>query len=147
MTDIRSMETRISDSLITRRAPALLATLFSAIALLLTAIGTYGILSYAVAQRRREIGVRMALGARPQQIRGQFLALGLRLLATGTMLGVAGAWVTGRAMRNLLFHVPPFHVATLAGTACIIGLVSLVACLAPAHQAALISPTEALADE
>jgi predicted permease len=147
MTDVRSMETRISDSLITRRAPALLATLFSAIALLLTAIGTYGILSYAVAQRRREIGVRMALGARPQQIRGQFLALGLRLLAAGTMLGVAGAWVTGRAMRNLLFHVPPFHVATLAGTACIIGLVSLVACLAPAHQAARISPTEALADE
>ena len=123
MTDVRSMETRISDSLITRRAPALLATLFSAIALLLTAIGTYGILSYAVAQRRREIGVRIALGARPQQIRGQFLALGLRLLAAGTMLGVAGAWVTGRAMRNLLFHVPPFHLATLAGTACIIGLV------------------------
>ena len=147
MTDVRSMETRISDSLITRRAPALLAALFSVIALLLTAIGTYGILSYAVAQRRREIGVRMALGARPQQIRGQFLALGLRLLAAGTMLGVAGAWVTGRAMRNLLFNVPPFHVATLAGTACIIGVVSLVACLAPAHQAARISPTEALADE
>jgi predicted permease len=147
MTDVRSMETRISDSLITRRAPALLATLFSAIALLLTAIGTYGILSYAVAQRRREIGVRMALGARPQQIRGQFLALGLRLLAVGTMLGVAGAWVTGRAMLNLLFHVPPFHAASLAGTACIIGLVSLVACLAPSHRAARISPTEALADE
>jgi predicted permease len=147
ITDVRSMETRISDSLIMRRAPALLATLFSAIALLLTAIGTYGILSYAVAQRRREIGIRMALGARPQQIRGQFLALGLRLMAAGTMLGVSGAWVTGRAMRNLLFHVPPFHVATLAGTACIIGLVSLVACLAPSHRAARISPTEALADE
>jgi predicted permease len=147
MTDVRSMETRISDSLITRRAPALLATLFSAIAVLLTAIGTYGILSYAVAQRRTEIGVRMALGARPQQIRGQFLGLGLRLLSAGTMLGVAGAWVTGRAMRHLLFHVPPFHVATVAGTVCIIGLVSLVACLVPARQAARISPTEALADE
>ena len=147
ITDVRSMETRISDSLITRQAPVLLATLFSAIALLLTAIGTYGILSYAVAQRRREIGVRMALGAQPQQIRGQFLALGLRLLTAGMMFGVAGAWVTGRAMRNLLFHVPPFHAATLAGTGCIIGLVSLVACLAPAHQAARISPTEALADE
>jgi predicted permease len=145
--DVRSMETRISDSLITRRAPALLGALFSAIALLLTAVGTYGILSYAVAQRRREIGVRMALGARPQQIRRQFLMLGLRLLAAGMVLGVAGAWVTGRAMRNLLFHVPPFHVATVAGTACIIGLVSLVACLAPSHRAACISPTEALADE
>jgi len=147
LTGIRSMETRISDSLITRRAPALLATLFSAIALLLTAIGTYGILSYAVAQRRREIGVRMALGARPQQIRRQFLALGLRLLAAGTMLGVAGTWVTGRAMRTLLFHVPPFHLAIVAATACIIGLVSLAACLVPAHQAAHISPTEALNGE
>jgi predicted permease len=147
LTGIRSMETRISDSLITRRAPALLATLFSAIALLLTAIGTYGILSYAVAQRRREIGVRMALGARPQQIRRQFLALGLRLLAAGTMLGVAGTWVTGRAMRTLLFHVPPFHLAIVAATACIIGLVSLAACLVPAHQAARISPTEALNGE
>jgi predicted permease len=147
MTDVRSMETRISDSLLTRRAPALLATLFSAIALLLTAIGTYGVLSYAVAQRRREIGVRMALGARPQQIRRQFLGLGLRLLAAGTTLGVAGAWVMGRAMRNLLFHVPPFDVATLAETACIIGLVSLSACLAPAQHAARISPAETLAGE
>jgi len=147
ITDIRSMDTRISESLITRRAPALLASVFSAMALLLTAIGTYGVLSYAVAQRRREIGVRMALGARPQQICGQFLGLGLRLLAAGTTLGLAGAWVTGQAMRNLLFHVPPFHVATFAGTACIIGLVSLAACLAPSHRAARISPTEALADE
>ena len=147
MTDVRSMEARISESLITRRAPALLASLFSAIALLLTAVGTYGILSYAVAQRRREIGVRMAMGARPQQIRRQFLGLGLRLLAAGTILGVAGAWLTGLAMRSLLFRVASFDVATLAGTACVMGLVSLVACLAPAHQAARISPAEALADD
>ena len=67
------------------------------IAVLLTAIGTYGVLSYAVAQRRREIGVRMALGARPGQIRGQFLRLALRLLAAGMLLGMLGAWLTGRA--------------------------------------------------
>jgi predicted permease len=147
ISDLRSMETRISDGLVTRRAPALVSALFAAIALLLTAVGTYGILSYAVAQRRREIGVRMALGARPQQIRSQFLALGLRLLAAGTILGATGAWATGRAMRNLLFHVPPFHLAALAGATGIIGVVSLVACLVPSHRAAHISPTEALADE
>jgi predicted permease len=144
--DLRSMETRISDSLVLRRAPSLLAAIFSAIALLLTAVGTYGILSYAVAQRTLEIGIRMALGARPQQIRGQFLALGLRLVAAGTILGVMGAWMTGRAMRNLLFHVPPFHMATIVGAACIIGVVSLVASLMPSQRAARISPMQALAD-
>jgi predicted permease len=112
--DLRTMETRIADSLVARRSPVLLAALFSAIAMLLTAVGTYGVLSYAVTQRRREIGLRMALGARPEQVRGQFLSLALRLLAAGTALGVLGAWLTGRAMRAVLFQVPPLHVATLA---------------------------------
>jgi hypothetical protein len=95
--DLRSMETRIGNSLVARRSPALLAGLFSGIALLLTAIGSYGVLSYAVAQRRREIGMRMALGARPEQIRSQFFSLAFRLLAFGTILGVIGAWLAGRA--------------------------------------------------
>jgi ABC-type antimicrobial peptide transport system permease subunit len=117
------------------------------IALLLTGIGTYGVLSYAVAQRRREIAVRMALGARPEQIRGQFLALALRLLAAGTIFGLIGAWWTGQAMRMLLFQVPPLHVGTFAASAGVIGVVSLVACLLPSHRAARISPMEALADQ
>ena len=145
--DLRSMETRISDSLVARRSPALLAGLFSGIALLLTAIGTYGVLSYAVAQRRREIGVRMALGAQPGQIRRQFLSLSLRLLVGGTTLGVIGAWLTGRAMQAVLFHVPTLSLTVLAGAACVIGAVSLVACLLPSQRAARISPMEALAEE
>jgi predicted permease len=145
--DIRSMETRITDSLAARRSPALLAGLFSGIALLLTAIGTYGVLSYAVAQRRREIGLRMALGAQPGQIRSQFFYLSLRLLAGGTILGVIGAWLTGRAMQAVLFHVPALNPAILAGTGCVMGLVSLVACLLPSRRAARISPMEALAEE
>jgi ABC-type antimicrobial peptide transport system permease subunit len=124
----------------------LLAAIFSVIAVLLTAIGTYGVLSYAVVQRRREIGVRMALGARPEQIRGQFLALALRLLAAGTILGLLGAWLAGQAMRTLLFDVQPLHMATFATAAGVIGFVSLVACLVPSHRAARISPMEALAD-
>jgi hypothetical protein len=99
------------------------------------------------AQRRREIAVRMALGARPEQIRGQFLSLALRLLAGGTILGVVGAWLTGRAMQAFLFHVPAHSPAILAGSASIIAVVSLAACLLPAHQAARISPTQALADQ
>jgi predicted permease len=147
VTDVRSMETRIADSLVTRRSPALLAGLFSAIAVLLTAIGTYGVLSYSVSHRRREIGLRMALGALPSQIRDQFLGLALRLLAAGMVLGLVGAWLTGKAMQAILFHVPPLHVATLAGAAGVLGVVSLAACMLPSDRAARISPLEALAEE
>lgn len=145
--DLRTMEARIADSLVARRSPVLLAALFSIIAMLLTTVGTYGVLSYAVAQRRREIGLRMALGARPEQVRGQFLGLALRLLAAGTALGVAGAWLTGRAMRAVLFQMPPLHLATLAGTAVLLGAVSLIACLLPSHRAARVSPLVVLSEE
>jgi ABC-type antimicrobial peptide transport system permease subunit len=114
---------------------------------LLTAIGTYGVLSYAVAQRRREIGLRMALGAQPGQIRSQFFYLALRLLAGGTILGVIGAWLTGQAMQAVLFHVPAHNLSILAGTVGVMGLVSLVACLLPSQRAARIAPMEALAEK
>jgi predicted permease len=145
--DLRSMETRIADSLVARRSPAMLAGLFSGIALLLTAIGTYGVLSYAVTQRRREIGVRMALGAQPRQIRGQFLSLSLRLLTGGTLLGLLGAWQAGRAMRTVLYHVPAFTLEILAGAACVTAVVCLAACLLPSQRAARISPMETLTEE
>jgi predicted permease len=145
--DVRSMEGRIVDSLLVRRSPALLAALFSGVALLLTAIGTYGVLSFAVAQRRREIGLRIALGARPAQVRSQFLAVGLRLLAAGTVLGVAGAWVTGRAMQAVLYQVPPLHMASLVAAAVLMAVVSLAACLLPSNRAARTSPMDVLAQE
>jgi len=142
--DIKSMDGRIADSLVDRRSPALLAAAFSAMAVLLAAIGTYGVLTYAVSERRKEIGIRMALGARPDQVRRQFLSVALRLLAVAAILGLGGAWLTGRAMQAILFQVPAVHLPTLVATAVIISLVSLVACLLPAHRAARISPTEAL---
>jgi predicted permease len=145
--NLRSMDTRIADSLVARRSPALLAGLFSGIALLLTSIGTYGVLSYAVAQRRREIGVRIALGAQSGQIRIQFLSLSLRLLSAGTVLGLIGAWQAGRAMRSLLFQVPPLDVAVLATAACVTAAVCLAACLLPSQRAARISPMEALSEK
>jgi len=145
--DLRTMEARIEDSLVARRSPALLAGLFSAIAVLLTAIGTYGVLSFAVAQRRREIGLRMALGARPEQVRRQFVSLASKLLATGTALGVLGAWLAGSALQSILFRVPAFDAATLGVTAAILGAVSMSACLLPSARAARISPKEALAEE
>ncbi len=144
--DMQTMDDRIADSLLVRRSPAMLAGVFSSIALLLIAIGTYGVLSYAVAQRRREIGVRMALGARPDQIRRQFLALALRLLAIGTVLGAIGAWATGQAMRAVLFHVPAQSPVILAASAATMAAICCVACLLPARRAARISPIQALAD-
>jgi predicted permease len=145
--NLRSMETRIAESLIARRSPALLAGIFASVALLLAAIGTYGVLSYAVAQRTREIGIRMALGAQREQIGAQFLSLGLRLLAAGTILGLMGAWLAGRAMQSVLFDVPTLHVATLFGTAFVMTAVSLIACLIPARRATKVDPIEALRAE
>lgn len=144
--DIRTMEDRIADSLVVRRSPAMVAGIFSAIALLLTGLGTYGVLAYAVTQRRQEIGVRMALGAAPEQIRGHFFGLTLRLLAVGTCLGLIGAVLAGKAIQAVLFQVAPLSFVILAGAAGVIGLVALVACLLPSMQAARVSPMEAFAE-
>lgn len=146
LTDVRSMAERLSDSLALRRSPALLAALFAGFALLLSVIGTYGVLSYAVAERRREIGLRMALGARPEQVRRQFVAIALRLVAAGTSLGVVGAAITSRALQAVLFEVPALPVAILAGTAGVMVAVSLAACLIPSSRAAHIPPTVALSE-
>jgi predicted lysophospholipase L1 biosynthesis ABC-type transport system permease subunit len=145
--NVRSMEARIDESLIARRSPALLAGIFAGVALLLAAIGTYGVLSYAVAQRTREIGIRMALGAQRGQIGSHFLSLGLRLLAAGTILGLIGAWWAGRAMQSVLFDVPALPIATLLGTALVMTAVSLVACLIPTRRATKVDPVVALRAE
>ncbi len=145
--NIRSMDTRVADSLVTRRSPALLAGIFAGVALLLASIGTYGVLSYAVAQRTREIGIRMAVGAQREQIGAQFLKIGLRLLIMGTVIGLIGAALSGRALQSVLFDVPPIHPATFAATAGIMTIVCLVACWLPARRASRIDPMEALRTE
>jgi predicted permease len=144
VSDLQSMEGRIDNSLVARRSPALLAAIFACAALLLAAIGTYGVLSYAVAQHRREIGLRMALGAMPSQIRNQFLRLGLRLAGIGTILGVIGAGLAGRLMQNLLFDVPAVHPATLFAAAGVMTAASLIACLLPILRASRVDPNVAM---
>jgi predicted permease len=145
--DVRSMELRITDSLMARRAPALLTGIFASLALLLASIGTYGVLAFAVSRRQREIGVRLALGALPQQIGAQFLRQGLRLLASGLLLGWLGAWLAGRAMQGLLFQVPALSITTLAATSGLLAAVSLLACWLPAHRAARVDPNVALRND
>ncbi len=142
--DLRPMQARIDDSLVARRSPAVLAGLFAAAALLLAAIGTYGVLAYAVSQRRREIGVRMALGALPRQILAQFLGLGGRLLDHGVALGALGAWLTERAMRSLLFGVGTLPFGVLVLTAGAMLAVVFLAMFLPSRRAARTNPIDAL---
>src|SRR6185369_6288592 len=144
LNDIRSMETRVDESLTTRRSPAFLTGIFAAVALVLAAVGIYGVLSYAVTQRYREIGVRMALGALPKQVLAQFLSLGTRLLLLGTALGMVGAWAAGQAMQTVLFGVSAVQPLVLAATFAVTVLVVLLACLLPARRAAKVDPMVAL---
>ena len=145
--DIKPMQALVDESLVTRRSPAVLAGAFAVVALLLAAIGTYGVLAYAVSQRRREIGVRMALGALPQQVLVQFLTLGVKLLAAGVGLGLLGSWMAGRAMQTLLFGVNPVDAGVLAVTAVTLIAVVLLATFLPARRATKVDPMEALRAE
>jgi ABC-type antimicrobial peptide transport system permease subunit len=147
VTDLRTMEQRVEDSVITRRSSALLTGLFAGVALLLTAIGTYGVLSFGVAQRRREIGLRMALGAGPAVIRRQFLTSGAWLIISGLAIGLVGTVAAGHAMSGMLFGVPPLHPPALMAAAAILAMVALLACLIPALRAARTSPMAALNEQ
>ena len=144
--NLKPMQNRIEESLVMRRSPAVLAGIFAGVALLLTAVGTYGVLAYAVGQRRREIGIRMALGASPQQVLTQFLGLGTRLLIAGISLGTIGAWAAGRTMESLLFGVGSLHLGILAATAGVMITAVLLASFLPSQRASRVSPTEALRD-
>ncbi len=145
--DIKVMQARLDDSLVARRSPALLAGVFAIAALLLAAVGTYGVLAYAVSQRRREIGVRMALGALPGQVLRQFLGLGGVLLAIGAAIGIGLSYFVGRAMQSQLFDVSAFNPGVVALTAAVMVLVVLVATLLPSHRASRVNPMEALRDD
>jgi len=141
---LKTMTARVQESMAGRRVPLLLAGIFASVALILAAVGIYGVLAYTVAQRQREIGVRMALGALPEQILRQFLGLGGRLLLIGLPLGLLGAWFAGRAMTSLLFGVAPTNALVLSGTAGMLALVAMLACALPSRRAARVSPIEAL---
>jgi len=145
--ELKPMQGWIDESTVSRRSPALLAGIFAGVALMLAAVGTYGVLAYAVGQRRREIGVRMALGALPQQVLAQFVGLGLRLLLVGVILGAIGSWFVGRAMESQLFGVGAIHVGVLAGAGCVMLVVVLAATFLPSHRASRVSPIEALRDD
>jgi predicted permease len=132
------------------RRPRLLAQLlggFAGLALLLAAIGTYGVLSYMVAERRREIGIRMALGADQGSVLAQVMKQGLTLTTAGIVVGLAGAFGMNRLIASLLFGVQPTDITTMVGVVATITLVAAVACWLPAWRASRVDPNVVLRDD
>jgi putative ABC transport system permease protein len=123
---------------------ALLVAIFAGLALLLAAVGIYGVMSYAVSQRTPEIGVRLALGAGERQIFGLVVGESLKLAAVGLVIGLAGAVAVGRALQRLLFGIQGTDLATFAATAGILLIVAFLASYLPARRAMRIDPMEAL---
>jgi ABC-type antimicrobial peptide transport system permease subunit len=144
---VKPMQLRVEESLVSRKTPMMLATLFGAIALFLAAVGIYGVLAYQVAQRRKEIGIRMALGSDGRRIFGLIVSEGLWLLGLGIGVGLAGAFAIRRVMETQLFGVQPMDPVVLALVTGVLGVVALLACAVPARRASRIDPLIALADQ
>jgi ABC-type antimicrobial peptide transport system permease subunit len=144
---VKPMQQRVEESLVSRKTPMILATIFGSIALFLAAVGIYGVLAYQVAQRRKKIGIRMALGSDGRRIFSLIVSEGLWLLYLGIGVGLAGAFAIRRAMETQLFGVQPMDPVVLALVTGVLGVVALLACAAPARRAARIDPLIALSEQ
>jgi len=142
--DLISLDQALSRSTAARRLSMTLLTFFAALAVLLALIGIYGITAYAVTQRTRELGLRMAIGARPAEVVGMLLRENLLLVIGGLVLGMAGAALATRALRTMLFGVSTLDAVTFIGAALVLGGVAMLATYVPARRAARIDPMVAL---
>jgi ABC-type antimicrobial peptide transport system permease subunit len=142
--EMRTVERVLARPTDAARFLMLLMTTFAALAMLLAAIGIYGILSFTVLQRRREIGVRMALGARPGDVLALVVGQGVVLGAIGALIGLALSVYGARFLGSLLYGVEPVDPTTLAGVAALVLAITAVACIAPALRAAATNPVQTL---
>jgi predicted permease len=145
--DLQTMDDVFSESTARPRFLAQLLGGFALLALVLAAVGTYGILSYLVTERRREIGIRMALGANRGTVLGMVMQQGMLLAVAGVVIGVAGALGMNRVIASLLFGVEPTDPATIAAVVGTIVGIALLACFLPARRATLVDPMLVLRDE
>jgi ABC-type antimicrobial peptide transport system permease subunit len=144
VTEAAPMEQLLAKSLARRSFTMMLLATAAVLALLLSAVGIYGVISYVVAQRRGEIGIRMALGARTGQVRGLVVMQSLSLAAVGVAIGLAGAIVTTRVLGALLFGVSPTDPLVLVGATMLLVVLAALASYAPARRASRVDPVEAL---
>jgi putative ABC transport system permease protein len=142
--EFRTMDDVVSRSASGDRFNALLLGAFGGIALLLTAAGIFGVLSYLVTQRTREIGIRMALGAQRYDVLRVILGHGMRMALIGVCIGVAGALAVTRWMSSVLFGVKPFDLLTFAAVIFVIAVVAFLACYIPSHRATRVDPMVAV---
>ncbi len=143
----QTMPEVISDSTATRRFSAILLGSFALVALLLSGVGIYGVVSYLIGQRTHEIGIRMALGAQRSKVLRQVLSEGLKLAIIGATIGLAAAFALTRLMTSLLYGVSPTDPLTFAAVAALLVTVALAACYIPARRAAAVDPMVALRHE
>ncbi|HEY6265085.1 MAG TPA: ABC transporter permease [Candidatus Acidoferrum sp.] len=144
VTHVMSMDALLSDSVSPRRFSALLIGAFAVLALILAAVGIYGVMSYTVSQRTHEIGIRMALGAQPRDVQGMILGHSVKLTVIGVGLGLAGAFALVRFLRSLLFGVGAYDVVTFIGVPLLLAAVAIAAAYVPARRAVRVDPLVAL---
>ena len=138
---------RINDSIAARRVTAWLLAAFSGTALLLAVVGLYGVMSYSVAQRTREFGVRVALGAEVRDLLQLVVGQGMKLVMVGLVLGVVGSLALTRVLSGFLFGVEPTDPITFAAVSVLLMLVAALACWLPARRATKVDPMVALRTE
>jgi putative ABC transport system permease protein len=144
MGNVKTMEQIVSERMANERFNTVLFGSLAGVALILAAVGIYGVMSFTVAQRTREIGVRMALGAARRRVLGEVLREGMGTALAGAVLGSAGAYFVGRAMQSTLIGIEPLNAPVLGAVACTLLGSALLACLVPARRAASVDPMVAL---
>jgi putative ABC transport system permease protein len=144
---VSTMQDRVSRSVSQPRFETVIVGFFAGAAVLLAAIGIFGVVAHSTAQRTREIGIRIALGADGARVVRHVMLAGMRPVAAGAVIGIAGALAAGRMLGSVLFHVKPNDPATFVIAAGFLGLVAALACLGPARRAARIDPARALGSE
>ena len=145
--DVRDMSTVIARSVSDRRMHMLLVGSFGLLALVLAAVGLYGVMAFHVTQRTREMGVRVALGASRRDVLGLVVGQGMRLVLIGLVLGVAAAWALGGSLAALLYEVSPLDAVTFVAAPLLLACVGLLACYVPARRAMRVDPVVALRAE